>query len=103
MAAEMGETIRGIEGEAEKLLEKAGADAQNILKDAEKKIAGILSAETVMDEVRTEYDRVISEAKEEAGKKLQASKKKADVIRSRSSRKIDTLSQQTANRIRGIL
>ncbi|MBW2631717.1 MAG: hypothetical protein JRC90_08155 [Deltaproteobacteria bacterium] len=102
MPAEIRETIRGIENEAEKLIEKARADAKRILENANKKVGEILSAEIVMDEVRDEHDRIISGAKQEAGRKIEESRKASGLIRSDSSAKIDNFSQLMADSIRGI-
>lgn len=102
MPAEIRETIREIENEAEKLIEKARADTKRILEDASKKIGEILSAEIVMDEVRGEHDRIISGAKEEAGKKIEEARKASSLIRSDSSAKIDKFSQLMEDYIRGI-
>ena len=102
MPAEIRETIREIENEAEKLIEKARADAKRILEDTNKKVGEILSAETVMDAVRGEHDRIISGAKEEAGRKIEESRKTSSLIRSDSSAKIDNFSQLMANYVRGI-
>lgn len=102
MPAEIRETIRGIEDEAEKLIEKARANAKRILENANKKVGEILSAEIVMDEVRDEHDRIISEAKEEAGRKIEESRKASGLIRSGSSEKIDNFSRLMTDHIRGI-
>jgi len=102
MPAEIRETIREIENEAEKLIEKARAGTKRILEDANKKVGEILSAEIVMDEVRDEHDRIISVAKKEAGVKIEESRKASGLIRSGSSAKIDKLSQLMADYIRGI-
>ena len=102
MPAEMRETIREIEGEAEKLIAKARADARGILEDAGKKAREILSSEMLMDEVENERNRIISEAEEEAKRGIEGSKETSRRIISKVSAKIDKLSQLMTEHIRGI-
>jgi len=75
MPAEIRETIREIEGEAEKLIETARADARGILEDASKKARDIMSSEILMEDVKSERDRIISAAEEEAKRKLRNRKR----------------------------
>ncbi|MDO9515064.1 MAG: hypothetical protein Q7J01_03060 [Syntrophales bacterium] len=102
MPAEIRDTIRDIEKEAEKLIEKARIEARGILEDANKKAREILSAELLVDKFKTERDKIVSGAQEEAGKRIEESRKASAGIRSSSAGKIDAFSQSMADQVRGI-
>ena len=102
MPAEIRDTIREIEKDAEKLIEKARTEARGILEDTNKKAREILSSEVFMDEVESERGRIVSEAEEEAKKEIEKSKETSKRITSKVATKIDTFSQLMADQIRGI-
>jgi len=102
MPAEIRDTIRDIEKEAEKLIEKARTEARGILEDANKKAREILSSELLVDKFKSEHDRIISGAEKEAGKRIEESKKASAGIRSASFGKIDAFSRSMADQVRGI-
>ncbi|MDD5723420.1 MAG: hypothetical protein PHY29_06730 [Syntrophales bacterium] len=102
MPAEIRGTIRDIEKEAEKLIEKARTEARGILEDANKKAREVLSAELIVDKFKTERDGILSMAREEADKGIEESRKASAGIRSASSGKIDAFSRSMADQVRGI-
>ena len=102
MPAEIRDTIREIEKDAEKLIEKARTEARGILEDANKKAREILSAELLVDTFNSERDKIVSGAQEKAGKRIEESRKASAGIRSSSAGKIDAFSQSMANQVRGI-
>ncbi|MEA2014290.1 MAG: hypothetical protein U9N38_03165 [Thermodesulfobacteriota bacterium] len=101
MPAEIHETIRAIEGEAEKLIEKARMDTQAILEDANRKVREIISSEIPMNEIENDRDRIISSAEEEAKMEIEKSKETSRQIISGIAEKIDNFSQLMADQIRG--
>jgi len=102
MPAEIRDTIRKIEKEAEGLIEKARTEARGILEDANKKARETLSAELLVDESKSERDRIVSGAQEEAEKRIEKARKASALIRSASSSKIDKFSRSMADQVRGI-
>ncbi|TFG90155.1 MAG: hypothetical protein E4H15_08125 [Syntrophobacterales bacterium] len=102
MPAEIRDTIREIEKEAEGLIEKARTEARGVLEDANKKAREILSAELRVDEFKSECDKIVSGAQEEAGKRIEKARKASVGIRSASFGKMDAFSQTMADQVRGI-
>ncbi len=102
MPAEISDTIKEIEREAESLIEKARTDARGTLEEANKKAREITSGELLTDAFKGERDRIISEAQEEAKKKIEKARKASAGIRSASSGKIGEFSRSMADQVRGI-
>lgn len=102
MAEEIRDTIKEIEKEAEKLIEKARADARGILEDANKKAREILSEELPLDAFKGERDKILTDAQEEAKQRIEESRKASAGIRSASSGRVDEFSRMMADQVRGI-
>lgn len=90
-------SVEAIEAEAEKLLEQARNEANEILVKAKEEARKIVSAELPVVDVRTECENIVLKAREEADKKAEASRIHAAEIRTNAGKKVgETVSRVVA-------
>jgi vacuolar-type H+-ATPase subunit H len=89
--------VENIEAEAEKILEAARSQANQILVKAREEVAETLASELPLDEVETERQRIVSKAKKEAGKKVEGSRKKALEIKAEAGKKVEEIANRMVN------
>ena len=94
-------SIESIEGEAEKLLESARNQANEILLKANEESQKILSAEFSMDDVKAECKDIIEKAKEDAASSVKDSKSRAQDIKAAADKKVEEIVQRMLNTVTG--
>jgi len=94
-------SIETIEGEAEKLLESARSQANEILAKAGEESQQILSAEFPVDEVKADCRKIADKAKGEADSKVKDSRRKAEDIKQAAEKMVEGLVQRMLNTVTG--
>jgi len=94
-------SIENIESEAEKALEKARSQANEIILKAKDEAGRLLSSEVLLDEVKGECEQIIDVAGKKAGREVEESKKKASEIRTSTSEKVGKITERIVNIITG--
>ena len=86
---EVASGVEAIEVKAEKILEEARTEANEIFLKAKEEARGILFSQLPMDEVKTECDKIINKARLEAKEKIADSEKKASEISINADKKVE--------------
>ena len=89
-------SVETIEGEAEKILEKARSRANEILRKANEEASKILSSKVTLDEVKKEREQIIHKAEKEANKEVEESKKKAAEVKTATDKEVEKIEQGEA-------
>ena len=101
MREEFTNSVEAMEVAAEKMLEEARITANGILIEAKEEAKKILSSQLPLDEVKTEYDKIVSKARAEANKKIKDSEKKAAEISITADRKVKEITELVVNIVTG--
>jgi vacuolar-type H+-ATPase subunit H len=101
MPKEITNSVEALEVEAEKILAEARNKASEILLEAKEEATKILSSQLPLDEVKTEYDKIVSKARAEADEKIKDSEKKAAEISINADRKVKELTELVVNIVKG--
>jgi vacuolar-type H+-ATPase subunit H len=94
-------SVETIEIKAEKMLEEARSQANEIILKAKEEASRILSAEMPMDEVKREREHILSEARQKTNQEVEASRKKASKIRTNATKKIGKITERIVNIVTG--
>ena len=101
MREELTNSVEAMEIAAEKMLEEARITANGILIEAKEEANKILSSELPLDEVKTEYDKIVSKARAEADDKIKDAEKTAAEIRINADRKVKEITELVVNIVTG--
>jgi vacuolar-type H+-ATPase subunit H len=101
MREELTNSVEAMEIAAEKMLEEARITANGILIEAKEEAKKILSSELPLDEVRTEYDKIIGKARAEADDKIKDAEKTAAEISINADRKVKEITELVVNIVTG--
>jgi vacuolar-type H+-ATPase subunit H len=101
MAKEITNSVEALEVEAEKILEKAKTRASEIFLETREEAKKILSSQLPLDEIKTEYDRIVSRARAEADEKIRDSEKRAAEIGINADKKIKEITELVVNIVTG--
>ena len=101
MPEEITNGVEAMEGEAERMLAEAKTRAGEILLAAKDEAKKILSSRLVLDEVKTECDKIVSKAKAEADRKIKDSQKEAKEIETNADKKAKEITELVVNIVRG--
>ena len=88
---EVTSSVEALEIEAERILEKAKAKANEILLASEKEVEKILSSKLPLGKVKIECDNIVDKAKVEAEGKIGDSEKKASEINTGTDEKMEEI------------
>ncbi|MFC1900747.1 hypothetical protein ACFLYN_04050 [Chloroflexota bacterium] len=94
-------SIENIEGEAEKLLESARTQANEILVKANEESQQILSAEFSTDDIKADCQKIVEKAKGDADNQAGDSTKKAKEVKEAAEKKVDEIAQRITNMVTG--
>jgi vacuolar-type H+-ATPase subunit H len=101
MPKEITNSVEALEVEAEKILEEAKTRVNEIILESKEEAKKILSSQLPLDEVKTEYDKIVSNARAEADKKIRDSEKKAAEIGINADKKVKEITELVVNIVRG--
>jgi vacuolar-type H+-ATPase subunit H len=94
-------SVETIEIKAEKMLEEARSQANEIILKAKEEASRILSAEMPMDEVKREREHILSEARQKTNQEVEASRKKASKTRTNATKKVGKITERIVNIVTG--
>jgi len=101
MTKEITHDVEALEVEAEKILEEAKAQANQILLAAREEAKKLLSSQLPLDEVKTQCDNIINKARAEADEKIKDSEKQAAEIGINADKKVKELTELVVNIVTG--
>jgi len=101
MREEFTNSVEAMEIAAEKILEEARITANGIIIEAKEEAKKILSSQLPLDEVKTEYDKIVSKARAEADDKIKDSEKTAAEISINADRKVKEITERVVNIVTG--
>jgi len=89
MARDIAGGVKNIEVEAERILEEARGQADEILVRAKQEAKQILSSELPMDEVKPQCEETIGKAREQADQEMKSSQRRASEIGANADKKVE--------------
>jgi vacuolar-type H+-ATPase subunit H len=101
MGDHMAGAVRSMEDEAERLLEKARAAGEEILREARRKVEEIAAAELPMEEVSAECEARIEAAHERAREIVREAEREAQALREKAAKKTDDCVRQMVRIVSG--
>ena len=101
MPEEITSSVEALEVEAEKILAEAKTRASEIVLEAKEEAKKMLSSQLPLDDVKTEYEKIVSKARAEADKKIKDSGERAAEININADKKVKEITELVVNIVRG--
>lgn len=95
-------SIKDLELEAEKFLDGARAEANEILMKSNQESQQILTAPLALDEVKEQSATVIAHAKSEAENRRKESGRQAEALKTEAAKKVEAISDRIMKQVAGV-